>query len=49
MSMKDAYQEKLEAQMCEWNAKIDELKAKNPLWRRQCPSLTNDFIQLKDS
>lgn len=28
MNMKAAYQEKLEAQMREWNAKIEELKAK---------------------
>jgi hypothetical protein len=28
MSIKDAYLEKMEAQLREWGAKIDELKAK---------------------
>jgi hypothetical protein len=28
MSMKEAYQQKLEAQLAEWNAAIDKLKAK---------------------
>ena len=28
MSMKEAYQQKLEAQLAEWNVEIDKLKAK---------------------